>query len=69
MGSIERGYSASMVAVVMCYQDGCKLEPMALQKVQHRAGVARIDHRRKALLVIGNRPDIVIGKCRNRLNH
>ena len=69
MSSLQASDSTGVVTVVMRHQNSSKLEPVALQKVQYRAGVTRIDHRGNALLVIGNRPDIVIGKCRNRLNH
>ena len=58
---LQLGHAADVVRVVVGQQDGLRTQP-GVHCRQHRRGLARIDHHRRAI-VIDEAPDVIVGQC------
>ena len=65
MGEVgeQFGDAAHMIMMMMGQQNGIELQPQHGEPLQHRRGLARIDH--QAVIFVADQPDIVVIKGRN----
>ena len=60
----QRGVAADMVGMVMGVEYGHQFQFFALQVVEHRLRVARINH--GGVTGVADDPDVIVGKCAQR---
>ena len=59
----QSGVSADVIIMVMGIEDGGEFQVLLAQVVQHRRGIARIDH--NGMMMVANDPDVIISECAN----
>jgi hypothetical protein len=59
----QSGVSADVIIMVMGIEDGGEFQVLLVQVVQHRRGIARVDH--NGMMRIANDPDVIISECAN----